>query len=107
MADNERHRTGRKAMSRFRTLLRAMVVAAVAAATTVATLPASAQTTDDIIKKGKIVIGTLTGIPPYDTIDANGNTAGFLVDLAQDIGKALGVKTEIVPVNNASRAAAL
>ena len=94
-------------MSRFRTLLRVMGVAAIAAMTAVATLPAAAQTTDDIVKKGKIVIGTLTGIPPYDTIDASGNTAGFLVDLAQEVGKALGVKAEIVPVNNASRAAAL
>lgn len=95
-------------MSFFSTLLRAtgaVAFAAVMAAS--AANPASAQTTDDIVKKGKVTIGTLTGIPPYDTVDSSGNTAGFLVDLAKDVGKALGVPVEIVPVNNASRAAAL
>lgn len=95
-------------MNWFRTLSRtagALAFAALLAATVAK--PAAAQTTDDISKKGKIAIGTLTGIPPYDTVDSSGNTAGFLVDLAKDVGKALGVPVEIVPVNNASRAAAL
>jgi polar amino acid transport system substrate-binding protein len=66
-----------------------------------------AQTTADIAKKGTVTIGVLTGIPPYDTVDASGNTDGFLVDLAREAAKALEVKLEVVPVNNASRAAAL
>ncbi len=69
--------------------------------------PAAAQTLSEIAAKGTVTIGVLTGIPPYDTVDASGNTAGFLVDLANEVGKNLGVKTQIVPVNNASRAAAL
>jgi polar amino acid transport system substrate-binding protein len=68
---------------------------------------ANAQTIDQIVSKGTISIGVLTGIPPYDTIDEHGNTAGFLVDLAKDVAKELGVKLEVVPVNNGSRAAAL
>ncbi len=66
-----------------------------------------AQTTADLVKKGKVTIGVLTGIPPYDTVDSSGNTDGFLVDLARDVAKNLGVDLEVVPVNNASRAAAL
>jgi polar amino acid transport system substrate-binding protein len=93
-------------MSMLKMLCRGVAIAAVAA-TAFAVTAAQAQTTDEISKKGKIAIGTLTGIPPYDTVDASGNTAGFLVDLAKDVGKALGVPVEIVPVNNASRAAAL
>lgn len=68
---------------------------------------AMAQTTADISAKGRIAIGVLTGIPPYDTIDASGKTDGFIVDLARQVAEALEVEVEIVPVNNASRAAAL
>lgn len=65
------------------------------------------QTTADIVKKGKISIGVLTGIPPYTTVDSSGNPDGFLVDLAREVAKAMGVQLEVVPVNNSSRAAAL
>lgn len=68
---------------------------------------AMAQTTAEISSKGRIAIGVLTGIPPYDTIDASGNTDGFIVELARQVAAALEVEVEIVPVNNASRAAAL
>lgn len=66
-----------------------------------------AQTIADIENNGRITIGVLTGIPPYDTVDASGATDGFLVDLARDVAANLGVELEVVPVNNASRAAAL
>lgn len=69
---------------------------------------ASAQTTTaEIVKKGTVTIGVLTGIPPYDTVDASGNTDGFLADMARDVAAGLGTKVQLVPVNNASRAAAL
>jgi polar amino acid transport system substrate-binding protein len=84
----------------------ASVAAALALTATIAT-SSKAQTISDIDKKGKITIGVLTGIPPYDTVDANGNTDGFLVDLARDVAQNLKVDLEVVPVNNASRAAAL
>ena len=80
---------------------------AAAAISAMLTGAALAQTTADIVGKGRVAIGVLTGIPPYDTVDASGNTDGFLVDLAKEIAKALEVEVEIVPVNNASRAAAL
>ncbi|MDW6022769.1 transporter substrate-binding domain-containing protein [Mesorhizobium sp. BAC0120] len=82
-------------------------VAAAVAVSAVLTGAAMAQTIGDISAKGRIAIGVLTGIPPYDTVDANGNTDGFLVDLAREVAKALEVELEVVPVNNASRAAAL
>lgn len=67
----------------------------------------NAQTTAEIEKKGSVTVGVLTGIPPYDTVDASGNPDGFIVDLAKEAAAAMGVKLEVVPVNNASRAAAL
>ncbi|WP_188052182.1 transporter substrate-binding domain-containing protein [Aureimonas fodinaquatilis] len=90
-----------------RFLRRAAGVAALAALVAVPATIAKAQTTAEISQKGKVTIGVLTGIPPYDTVDASGQTDGFLVDIAKDIAAALGTQLEIVPVNNASRAAAL
>lgn len=86
-----------------------LIRGAVAAVALTAALagPTIAQTTADITGKGRISIGVLTGIPPYDTIDASGNSDGFIVDLAREVAKALEVEVDIVPVNNASRAAAL
>lgn len=86
---------------------RAVVTAALAGLFIAPAATALAQTTAEISGKGRIAIGVLTGIPPYDTVDASGNTDGFLVDLAKEVAKALEVELEIVPVNNASRAAAL
>ena len=92
----------------MRQLIRRMVaVAGLAAALALPATSIFAQTVSDIEAKKKIVIGVLTGIPPYDTVDASGNTDGFLADLARAVAKQLGVDVELVPVNNASRAAAL
>lgn len=91
----------------FTRIAAATATALVAGAALFAGAPAEAQSIADIDAKGTITIGVLTGIPPYDTTDASGKTDGFLVDLSRDIARDLGVELEVVPVNNASRAAAL
>lgn len=91
----------------LRYLGRVAAVAGLAIALFAPTTSVSAQTIEEIEGKGRITIGVLTGIPPYDTVDASGNTDGFLADLAREVAKSLGVEVELVPVNNASRAAAL
>lgn len=68
---------------------------------------AHALTTSDIVKKGSVTIGVLTGMPPYTTVDSSGRPDGFLVDLAREVAQELGVKLTVVPVDNSSRAAAL
>lgn len=88
-------------------LARMTVIAGMAMVLLLPAAVTSAQTIADIEGKGRIAIGVLTGIPPYDTVDASGNTDGFLADLAREVAKPLGVELELVPVNNASRAAAL
>lgn len=88
-------------------LRRTFVAAAVIAAASGFATTSNAQSVADIAKKGTVTIGVLTGIPPYDTVDASGNTDGFLADMARDVAAAMGAKLQIVPVNNASRAAAL
>lgn len=95
-------------MTWFNTLRQAATGALVAATlAAAASVPASAQTTTEIMERGRISIGVLTGLPPYDTTDASGNTDGFLVDLAREVAAALDVELEVVPVTNASRVAAL
>jgi polar amino acid transport system substrate-binding protein len=97
-------------MLRLPPILRTVALASVAligAAALFGTSPAKAQSIADLDAKGTVTIGVLTGIPPYDTVDSSGNTDGFLVDLARDVAANLNLKLEVVPVNNASRAAAL
>ena len=69
--------------------------------------PAQGQTTSEIISKGQISIGVLTGVPVYTGVDSAGKNVGLHVDVATLLARYLGVKVNIVPVTNASRIAAL
>ena len=62
--------------------------------------PASAQTPDEIIKRGKVVIAIDTTVPPYGMLDASNQPAGVDVDVANLIGKNLKVPVEFVTVNS-------
>ncbi|SDB58995.1 transporter substrate-binding domain-containing protein [Bauldia litoralis] len=94
-------------MNWFRKLRYAAAAATLVGAAAASTTTASAVTIPEIMEKGTISIGVLTGLPPYDTTDSSGNTDGFLVDLAREVAKSLDVELDVVPVTNASRVAAL
>lgn len=66
-----------------------------------------AQTTDEIIRRGKVVIAIDTTVPPYGMLDANNQPAGIDVDVANLIGKNLKVPVEFVTVNSPGRIPAL
>lgn len=66
-----------------------------------------AQSVSDIIGRGKVSIGVLTGVPPLTRTGPNGEDIGYHVDVAKRIAEYLGVEAEIVPVTNSSRIAAL
>jgi len=68
---------------------------------------ASAQTLDQIEKKGEVTIGVVTGVPPFGSIDASGKTVGYDVDVANLLAKDLGVKAKIVPLTPPARIPAL
>ena len=55
------------------------------------TLGAAAQTTAEIVKRGKVRIGVLTGSPPMGMVDGTGNPIGFDVDTANLVAKYMGV----------------
>lgn len=68
---------------------------------------ASAQTVDEIVKRGSVVIGVVSGVPPFGVVDQQGKAQGYDVDVANLIAKYLGVKAEIMPLAPPARIPAL
>jgi polar amino acid transport system substrate-binding protein len=66
-----------------------------------------AQTVDEILDRGRVRIGVVTGVPPFGTVDAGGNVVGYDVDVANLIGEYLGVNVEIVGLAPPARIPAL
>jgi polar amino acid transport system substrate-binding protein len=57
----------------------------------------------NILSKGVVRIGVPVDVPPFGSQDANRNPVGLDIDLAQRIGKALGVKVELQQITGANR----
>jgi polar amino acid transport system substrate-binding protein len=75
-------------------------------ALTIGLSPAAVARADDlanIISKGVVRIGVPVDVPPFGSQDANRNPVGLDVELAQAIGKALGVKVELQQITGANR----
>ena len=67
--------------------------------------PAAAGKLEDVIARGKLVVGTGTGNPPWHFRDEKGEMAGFDVDIAKIVAKGVfGDDTKIEFVNQASDA---
>ena len=64
---------------------------------------ASAQTADEIKKKGSITIGMLVDFPPYGTMNSSNQPDGYDADVARLMAKDLGVKLNLVPVTGPNR----
>jgi polar amino acid transport system substrate-binding protein len=64
---------------------------------------ALAQTVDDVLKRGKLIVGSLIDIPPFGMMDAQQKPEGYDIDVANLMGKYLGVPVEIVPVTGPNR----
>lgn len=91
------------AFSKFRALLAAGLLGISALSPSLG----AAATVAEIVQRGSVKIGVLVGAPPYGSIDSTGNPVGYDADVANLIGKYLGVKTEIVPLTPPSRIPAL
>ena len=65
--------------------------------------PAAAQTIDDIIKRGKVLIAVDITNPPHGTMGADMQPDGYEVAIARAVAKNLGVEIEIVPVTSQNR----
>ena len=76
---------------------------AIAVAVVFATGPAAADGStklDDIISKGVLRVGSTGDYKPFTFLDkANGSFEGFDIEMANEFGRALGVKIEFVPTS--------
>jgi polar amino acid transport system substrate-binding protein len=64
---------------------------------------AAAQTVDEIIKRGKVIVGVNTTTPIFGLVGSDGQPEGYDPDVARLVGKYLGVQVEFVPVTGANR----
>lgn len=79
-------------------------LAAIAAVTLAfAGTPAKADRFEDILKNGTVRIGVPLDVPPFGSVNAQRQAEGFDIDLANMVGKALGVKVELVQLTGANR----
>jgi polar amino acid transport system substrate-binding protein len=69
--------------------------------------PAGAQTIDEIIQRGKIVIALDGSNPPFGSLGKDGQNEGYEPDVARLIGKYLGVQVEFVVATPQNRIASL
>ena len=58
--------------------------------------PKATDKLSEIKDKGKMVAGLSADYPPFEYVDANGNLAGFDVDLVNEIARRMGVEVEFV-----------
>ena len=64
---------------------------------------AQSDVLDKIKKDGVIKIGVKTNYQPFGMLNSSGKIIGIEPDLAADIGKQMGVKVELVPVESSNR----
>jgi polar amino acid transport system substrate-binding protein len=58
---------------------------------------------DTVKERGVVRIGVGYTVPPMNYINDNGEHVGFDVDLAKEVAKHLGLKMELIKVNNKTR----
>ncbi|HEY8563895.1 MAG TPA: transporter substrate-binding domain-containing protein [Beijerinckiaceae bacterium] len=68
-----------------------------------AAAPAMAQTTDEIVARGKILVAIDTNNPPWGMLDQGMQPDGIDVSVARLLAKYMGVQLEIVPVTSQNR----
>lgn len=91
-------------INKRRTIVRGFL-AALAALTLAAA--ASGQTVDEIKKKGVLRVGILADLPPWGFVGRDGKAAGYDADVANLLGKKLGVPVEFTGTTSAARTALL
>jgi polar amino acid transport system substrate-binding protein len=84
--------------------MRARILAGLALAALLGlSVPAMAQTTQEIKDKGQINIGMLVDFPPFGLINNQGQPDGYDADVARLLAEDLGVKPNLVAVTGPNR----
>ena len=84
--------------------LRTAIAAAVLC---LAAVSAQAATVAEIVSRGTVRIGVLTGSPPMGMVDKDGNPSGYDVDVANLVGQYMGLPVKLVPLTPPARIPAL
>jgi polar amino acid transport system substrate-binding protein len=88
----------------MRSLFKSVLGAACALAVSIfASGAAQADKLADIMSKGVVRIGVPLDAPPFGAQDASRKPIGFDIELAEMVGKALGVKVELQQITGANR----
>jgi polar amino acid transport system substrate-binding protein len=80
-----------------------LLLGLVALALSVAPLAGQAEALDDIMKSGTLKVAVPQDFPPFGSVTPDLKPVGYDIDVANLIGKKLGVKVELVPVTSANR----
>jgi len=86
-------------LNRLTTAMAGLVLAVAA----FAPLGAAAQTVDEIISRGKLIVAIDTTTPPYGFLDEKLEPTGFDIEVARKMGEALKVPVEFVTVTSPGR----
>lgn len=77
------------------------------ALTAMTTSAALAQCTNDrwnsVMERGTLVVGVKADYKPWGFRDENGDIVGMEIDMAMDVGRAMGVDVELVAVQSSNR----
>ena len=84
-------------------MYRLITVLTTAAALVSGIAEAKADTFADILKNGVVRIAVPLDVPPFGSMSQERKPEGFDIDLAQMVGKSLGVKVELQQVTGANR----
>jgi polar amino acid transport system substrate-binding protein len=82
---------------------RSLLLGLVALALSIAPLAGHAEALDDIMKSGTLKVAVPQDFPPFGSVTPDLKPVGYDIDVANLIGKKLGVKVELVPVTSANR----
>lgn len=88
-------------------MLHRLRTAVACAALCLASLPGHAATVAEIVSRGTVRIGVLTGAPPMGMVDKDGNPSGYDVDVANLVGQYMGLPVKLVPLTPPARIPAL
>ena len=84
-------------------MLKTVIASAIAAALVGLVAPAVAADLDEILDRGKIIIGVQNDVPPYSAIGDNNEPIGYDIDVAKLIAERLDVELEMVVLTGANR----
>ncbi|AXF07113.1 amino acid ABC transporter substrate-binding protein [Paraburkholderia graminis] len=87
----------------LRSMRRTLLAALLASPVLAVTVPAHADTLDNIAKAGVLKVAVPEDYPPFGSVGPDMKPQGYDIETAALLAKSMNVKLELVPVNSANR----